>query len=54
MPAPAKRTAGQCRAEAEACDRLAAQAKDSEARRLFKEAAERWRQMAAIAERTSW
>jgi hypothetical protein len=51
MPEPPKRTASQCRAEAEECDRLATQAKDEEARRMLKEAAARWREMAVIAER---
>jgi hypothetical protein len=51
---PELTSAGQCRAEAEACERLATQAKDEEARRMFNEAAERWRQMAAIVERNTW
>jgi hypothetical protein len=42
------------RAKARECDRLAAEAKDSEAKRILCEAAKNWRLMADQAERFGW
>ena len=42
------------RRKAEECERLAEEAKDTEAKRNLKETADQWRQAAAIAERNDW
>jgi hypothetical protein len=42
------------RAKARECDRLAEEAKDSEAKRILREAAKYWRLMADQAERLGW
>jgi hypothetical protein len=42
------------RRKAEECDRLADEARDAEAKRMLKEAAQQWRQMASTAERHRW
>jgi hypothetical protein len=43
--------ADEYRRQADECDRRANQAKDPEAKRMFKAAAEQWRSMALTAER---
>jgi hypothetical protein len=44
----------QYRRKAQDCDRMSDEAKEPEAKRMLKEAAEQWRQMAAQAERHGW
>jgi hypothetical protein len=49
-----KAKADEFRARAAECDEKADQAKDVEAKRMFREAAANWRSMAAQAERHEW
>ena len=42
------------RTNAAQCDKLAEQAKDPEAKRMLREAADNWRKMAEQAERLGW
>jgi hypothetical protein len=52
--AVSKAKADEFRARAAECDEKADQAKDTEAKRMLREAAENWRSMAAQAERHEW
>jgi hypothetical protein len=46
--------ADEYRRKADECERLANQAKDAEAKRNLRQAADSWREMASVAERHGW